>query len=314
MLAPGPRISARELLPHFAFHTLHVRLLSAVIRAIITPMSDQPESQPPPAPGSIQSTSGGATSGGVDISGQQTTVGGDVAGRDIVKSTTTTIGDDLIQGNVTTVTNVGLSPQAVQRLIITVGLVVFVTAACFFAGGIVVGANVFTALNREVNSTQAAADSFAQKIDTVAQMQPGDTYQLRFTEQELSSYLRLTLGPQIGLSNARVRDLGNGQYVVYGRYADLGGLPIMLVGGLQTGGDQLFNIYQSSAQIIPVDSGQPNTVSPLGWAPVPNAIVQPLIDKTLAPAQQRYTFTNVAVSGPSSPGVSALTVINVLAK
>ncbi|HZY41143.1 MAG TPA: hypothetical protein VFF59_03995, partial [Anaerolineae bacterium] len=156
---------------------------------------------------------------------------------------------------------------------------------------------------------------FAQQMDTVAQMEPGDTYQLRFTEQELSSYLRLILGPQIGLSNARVRVLGNGQFVVYGRYADLGGLPIMLVGGPQAGSDQLFNISQSSAQIVPVDAGQPNTVSTLGWVPVPNAIVQPLIDKALAPAQQRYTLTNVSVANPSAgAGADARTVINVLAK
>jgi hypothetical protein len=268
-------------------------------------MSDQPEPQHP------HSTPGGVNLGATDVK-----IGGSVVGRDQITSTTTNIavGDDLIEGNVTNVTNVGMSPQAVQRLLITVGVLVFATAACFFAGGIFVGANVFTALNREVNSTQAAADSFAQKMDTVAQMQPGDTYQLRFTEQELSSYLRLTLGPQIGLSNARVRALGNGQFVVYGRYANLGGLPIMLVGNLQASGDQLFTISQSSAQIIPVDGGQPNAVSSVGWVPVPNAIVQPLIDKTLAPARQRYTFTNVAVAGPSSPSVSALTVINVLAK
>ena len=238
-------------------------------------------------------------------------VGGSVVGRDQI----TSVGDDLIQGNVTNVTNVGMSPQAVQRLIITVGLVVFVTAACFFAGGIFVGANVFSALNRPVGSNPVDAASFAQKIDAVAQLQPGETYQLRFTEDELSSYVKLILGPQIGLSNARARILGGGQFVVYGRYDDLGGLPIMLVGSPQTGGDQLFNVAQSSAQVIPLDSGQPNTLSPVGWVPVPNAVVQPLVDKALASAQSRYTFTTV--SGPATqPGPSGdtWTTINVLAK
>lgn len=269
-------------------------------------MPAQPQ-PPQPTPGSVQSTSGG-----VDISSQQTTIGGDLAGRDIVKATT--IGDDLIQGNVTNVTNVGLSLPAVQRLLITVSLVVFVTAACFFAGGIAVGASVFTALNRPVNSTQTAADAFAQKMETVAQLQPGETYPLRFTEDELSSYLRFTLGPQMGLSNARVRVLGNGQFVVYGRYADLGGLPVMLVGGPQAGNDQLFHIDQSSAQIVPVESGQPDTVSAIGWVPVPTSLMQPLVDKALAPAQQRYTLTHVAVANPSAGAGAAGSVINVLAK
>jgi hypothetical protein len=289
---------------------LSLRLLSVVIRAIITPMSDQPEPQlpppPPPAAGSVQSTSGGVTVGADDVK-----IGGSVVGRDQI----TSVGDDLIQGNVTNVTNVGMSPQAVQRLLITVGLVVFVTAACFFAGGIFVGANVFAALNKPVGSSQAAAASFEQKMDTVARMQPGDTYQLRFTEDELSSYLKFTLGPQIGLSNARARVLGNGQFVVYGRYSDLGGLPVMLVGAPQADSDQLFQLAQSSVQVIPVDSGQANTVSNIGWVPVPNAIVQPLVDRAFAPAGQRYTFTNVSVSNPSAgAGADARTVINIRAK
>lgn len=263
-------------------------------------MPDRPEPRPPHS-----------TSGGVNIGAEDVTIGGSVVGRDQI--TSTMIGDDLIQGNVTNVTNVGLSPHAVQRLIITVGLVVFVTAACFFAGGIFVGANVFTALNRPVNSTQEAADRFEQKMDAIAQLPPGDTYQLRFTEQELNSYLRFTLGPQIGLSDARARVLGNGQFVVYGRYADLGGLPVMLVGGPQAGSDQLFNISQSSAQIAPVESGQPDTVSAIGWAPVPNALVQPLVDKALAFAQQRYTFANVSVASAAT-GVNSWSVINVRAK
>jgi hypothetical protein len=252
-----------------------------------------------------------STSGGVNVGADEVIVGGSVVGRDQI--TSTTVGDDLIQGNVTNVTNVGLSPQAVQRLIITVGLVVFVTAACFFAGGIFVGANVFTALNRPVNSTQAAADRFGQKMEAIAQLQPGDTYPLRFTEDELNSYLRFTLGPQIGLSEARVRALGSGQFVVYGRSADLGGLPVMLVGGPQAGSDQLFNIAQSSVQIVPVDSGRLDTVSALGWAPVPTALVQPLVDKALASAQQHYTLTNVSKASAATGGDS-WSVIDVRAK
>jgi len=270
-------------------------------------MSDQPElpPPPPPAPGSIQSTSGGVNVGADDVA-----IGGSVVGRDQI----TSVGDDLIQGNVTNVTNVGLSPQAVQRLIITVGLVVFVTAACFFAGGIFVGANVFSALNRSVGSSQAAAASFEQKLNTIAQLQPGDTYQLRFTEDELSSYLKFTLGPQIGLNNARARVLANGQFVVYGRYADLGGLPIMLVGSPQPGSDQLFDVTQASAQIVPVDSGEANTVSNVGWVPVPTALVQPVVDRALAPARQRFTFTTVSIANPSAGAANAWTVINVRAK
>ncbi|MEP7199646.1 MAG: hypothetical protein ABI874_07510, partial [Chloroflexota bacterium] len=43
-----------------------------------------------------------------------------------------------IDGSVGTVTT-GFSAQAVQRLVITVGVLVFVTAVCFLSGGIVIG-------------------------------------------------------------------------------------------------------------------------------------------------------------------------------
>ena len=62
-------------------------------------------------------------------------VGGDIVGRDKVTQTTTTV------------TNVGMAPEAVRRLVITVGVMVFVTALCFFSGGLVVGAAALQALS-----------------------------------------------------------------------------------------------------------------------------------------------------------------------
>ncbi len=223
-------------------------------------------------------------------------IGGDVAGRDVVKSTT--VGDDYIAGNVTNVTNVGLAPKAVQRLIITVGVLVFATAACFFAGGIFIGANVFGALNRSVESTPDAAARFAQKLAEVSNLPPGDTAWLRFSEQELSSYVRLVLGPSIGLENARARVLDNGQYVVYGRYADLG-LPVMMIVEPQTNSAQIIKIVQAAVHVIPIGGQDPGTVSSLGWLPVPGALVQPLVDRALARTGQRYQIISVA---PSRPG------------
>ena len=70
----------------------------------------QPRLRPEPIPPAIQ------------VGGS---VGGDVAGRDLNK--TTTAGRDVVGGDVVTTTNVGFSIEAVQRLVITVGVLVFAT-------------------------------------------------------------------------------------------------------------------------------------------------------------------------------------------
>jgi len=91
-------------------------------------------------------------SGGIDVEGDAS-VGGDVAGRDVVKSTTV----------------VGYSEKAVLRLVIVVGAMVFVTAACFFTGGIVLGSQVFAALERPVNDGNGQpTDSTRQKAEAFA--------------------------------------------------------------------------------------------------------------------------------------------------
>ena len=107
--------------------------------------------------------------GGVQVEGRQVSVGGDVAGRDIVRTT-----------------YVGFSPQAVQRLLITVGVLVFLTAACFFSGGILVGGVAIAALDRQVGSSTQAADRMQAKLEQVRQLPSGQAFRLTFTEDEIS--------------------------------------------------------------------------------------------------------------------------------
>src|SRR5436190_24380308 len=102
-----------------------------------------PPAAPAPAPPPLQ------------VSG---TVGGDAAGRDINKELNAgrdIVGRDVVTTNATTI--VGFSPKAVMQLVVSVGLLVFVTAACFFSGGLVVGGAALVALERPVNSNSEAA-------------------------------------------------------------------------------------------------------------------------------------------------------------
>src|SRR5690349_11353400 len=151
------------------------------------------------------------TQPGVKIrSRRDVNVDGDLAGRDIVKNTTTTT------------TNVGFSIDAVQRLVIAVGLMVFLTAACFFSGGVVVGGAALAALDKKVGSSLDAANSMQAKLDQIRALGPGTQFQFTFSEDEISSYLRFIAGPPMGVSDGKVRLLEPGKLVMGGEASQLG--------------------------------------------------------------------------------------------
>ncbi len=183
-------------------------------------------------------------------------VGGDVAGRDVVKTTT----------------QVGFSASAVQRLLLTVGVLVFITAACFFTGGVVVGSAVVVALNRPVAESAAAADSMQAKLDTVAALPAGAPFEATFTEAELNSYWRLKAGPQVGLTpgTGAARVLDDGRLVLAGHFAALGNLRVaaVLKPQVNTPG-QPFQVDSVAVQVVSLGND-----TSLGWLPLPASAVQ----------------------------------------
>lgn len=188
-------------------------------------------------------------SGGIDFEGD-VDVGGDVAGRDVNKSVT-----------------VGFSEKAVQRLVITVGVIVFVTAACFFTGGVALGAGL-SALNREVNSSRDAAASFTEKLQDAEAVSAGETQRFEFSEDELSSYVRFVAGPQIGLSDGKARIIDQDSIVVGGKLAGLGNLNVAATYRLQENEDTAFQLESAAVQLVSIEG------SSFGWVAVPNALLQ----------------------------------------
>jgi hypothetical protein len=229
----------------------------------------------------------------VDIHAAEVNIGGDVVGRDKIIS----VGDDLIQGNVTNVTQIGFTPEAVRRLIITVGVLVAATAACFFAGGILIGGAAIAALNRPIDSNPGSSAEFQQGLDEIAARPAGQEFRISFTEEQLSSYIRFGLGPQLGLSNGRARILPDGRVVFYGSWSGLAGLPVMVTCSIQTDTAQIFKIDSAAVQIVPLSLLNTNTVSNVGWTPAPNFFAQPLVDGINAQLSQYFVVTQ-----PLSPG------------
>ena len=187
--------------------------------------------------------------------------GRDVVGRDVVTTANTT--------------NVGFSAAAVQRLLITVGAMVFVTAACFFSGGVVVGGAALGALDRQVNSNdQTAAAEFAELLQILRDLPPGQAVQFTFTEQQLSAYFRQQVAPTLPLdiTDAKVRLLDSGDLVVGGRAGALGGAQFAATFEWQTGAGGPLRLDAAAVEVLPLR----NRV--FGWVAVPTGLLRPLTD------------------------------------
>jgi hypothetical protein len=209
-------------------------------------------------------------SGGVGFESQRdVNVGGDIAGRDVVSSTT----------------NVGFGPREVQRLIVTVGAIVFITAGCFFSGGLAVGGVAFAALNTQVNSDDpAAAVSFQAKLQQLRALPPGQSFVFPFTEKEISAYFRQALAPQMGVTNGKIRLIGDRQLVVGGQGGVLGNLPFAATFELQNTPGAPLRLRAAAVQILRLEN------SSFGWVFVPTALLQPLEDNL------NSLFSNVQIT------------------
>ena len=217
-------------------------------------MSEQPTPSEPHESSVTQNVSGGVTV----QPGGDANVSGDVVGRDKVTTTTT-------------VTNVGMTPEAVRRLVITVGVLVFATAFCFFAFGAVTAAAALSAFARPVESTVSAAHDFQNNLNQIEALPPREPFQWAFEETDLSSYVRFVLGPQVGF-DGRARFLSSQQISFKGPWSGVNNLPVMLITTLQTNATPLYALDRAYVQILPLGEN-------LGWVPVSASAVQPLIDQ-----------------------------------
>ncbi len=234
-------------------------------------MSERPTPTPPPESSATQNVSGGVTV----QPGGDANIGGDAVGRDKVAQTTTNV------------TNVGMGPEAVRRLVITVGVLVFVTALCFFSGGILVGATALRAFNQQVNSTVAAAQDFQSGLTEVKSLPAGRSFQWTYTETDLSSYTRFFLGPKIG-SDWRARFLPNGEVAFQGNWPGMFGLPVTVLTRMETNSPQLYHATGAMVQVIAV----PN--SDFGWVALPTFMVQPIVDAINQDIGQGFTASSIA--------------------
>jgi hypothetical protein len=171
-----------------------------------------------------------------------------------------TVGGDVVAGDKTTTTNVGFSAAQVQRLLITVGGLVALTAACFFSGGLAVGFVAFNALNTQVGSSQEAAQRFSNSITQIQSLSPGQSFEFRFSDEELSSWVRFIAGPQIGFApdTGRARIISADEIVIAGQLASADNLPVVATLKFTTDPARPIQIQSAAAKFLriggPADS------------------------------------------------------------
>lgn len=233
-----------------------------------SPLPDKPTAPPESA------------SGGIDIRG------GDVrAGHDIVAGDVNVAGDS-ISGQTVSVQR-GYNANEVQRLLLIVGGLVFLTALCFFVFGAVSAAAVVGAINRPINSTLPEARSMQSKLDQMNALSPGDKFRVGFTETEISSYFRFFLAPGLGISDGKVRILDTpGDIAVSGNFDQRGGLPFVAQLAITTNPNP-FLLKSAWVKILPTPED-----SNIGWVPV-TPLAQSLTDRLSGLLFNRVQFSQV---------------------
>jgi hypothetical protein len=183
----------------------------------------------------------------------------------------TFVGGNMTTTTTTTNTNVGFNATQVQRLIITVAALIFVTAGCFFSGGLVLGVGAFAALNAQnFASSEQAALSFQAKLSQLSSLPPGQAFEFPFTEDEISSYIKFILGDQIGFApeTGKARLLDPGELVVGGELTSLGNMPVAATFEMTNEVGAPLKLKGAAVQILRLGN------LPFGWVAVPTIFLQ----------------------------------------
>jgi hypothetical protein len=183
--------------------------------------------------------------------GRDIEAGRDIAGRDVVSHTT----------------YIGFSQEHVLRLVLAVGGLVFITAVCFFTGGVAVGAGVFEGFQREVNSSPEAAESMQEKLLAIQDLPPNQPFEVTLTEAEISSYFRFIVGPEVGVENGRARLISEDTIALRG---ELRGVEFIATFQVQDKPGEALRLRSAAVRVFGSDDGG------FGWVAVPRVLLEPL--------------------------------------
>ncbi len=124
-------------------------------------------------------------------------------------------------------------------------------------------------------------------------------------EEPVSSYFRLRLAPQIGVTDGRMRLLDqSSQLVVGGQASDLGGLPFAATFEWQDTPGAPLRLTSAAIQVLQLKD-KDNKNLPFGWVIVPTPLLQPLASNL------NNLFGNVQLTSMAAPALQTWTVSGV---
>ena len=149
---------------------------------------------------------------------------------------------------------------------------------------------IVAALGRPVNSNnQTAAEEFAATLASVRSLAPGQSAEISFTEDQISSYFHLVIEPTLNgqITDGQVRLLDSGQLLISGHASQLDGARFAATFAPQQNVPRApLRLTGALVRLVPLGN------SPLGWVPVPTGALQPMAD-SLNSLFGNVEFTNV---------------------
>jgi hypothetical protein len=138
------------------------------------------------------------------------------------------------------------------------------------------------------------------KLGVIQSLPPGQEVNVTFTEDELSSYFRFVIGPQMGIEQGKVRLVDEDSLVVAGEFSALGNRNVAATFDIQTTPGEPLELTGAAFQAF--GSGQRR----LGWVAIPQAFLEPYAEQINAffgDSFQINSFVVIPDVSPEVPGI-----------
>jgi hypothetical protein len=204
-------------------------------------------------------------------------------------------GGDIAGGNIFK-TFIGLGENAVLKLVIAVGLLVFLTTLCSFTAGAVTAGSLLAAFSRPVPLSEEAAQSMAAKLDEISNMPAGSPFEVSLSETELNSYFHYVVAPDLGMENGEARLIAGNQIAISGDLDALGGQRVVATFDVATGVERPLELTSAAVQVV-------DTGSAAGWVFVPGLVLGPVESQANDALGGNFILQSTELIPDSSPAI-----------
>jgi hypothetical protein len=179
--------------------------------------------------------------------------------------------------------------SALTKLLIVVGVLLVTTIIVLSSGSVLVGPQ---SCDRVVPVDREQAAQLNEQIQAAQRIRSGERMSLEFSEEMLSSYVRVFTARSGDLKDGAARLVEPGVVMICGVYPPAGNAPIAAKVRIQPDADQPYQLEGLAMQVL-------DTGGAIGWVAVPNFVVEQLglMQRARDIMGNNYIVTRVASSG-----------------